>query len=387
MAMAASRIEKIPPYLFARLDRKKQEARKKGVDLVDLSIGDPDLPTPEHIVRRMQEATADPKNHRYPSYEGMFEFRKAVADWYLKRFGVELNPDTEVVALIGSKEGIAHIPWAYLNDGDVALVPSPGYPVYKISTMLAGGIPFIMPLREEHNFLPVREHIPEDVRRKAKIAFLNYPNNPTGAHADDDFYERAVYEARKSDILLCHDAAYSEVTFDGYQGKSILQFDHNKRFSIEFHSLSKTYCMTGWRIGFAVGNSDAIQNLGKLKTNIDSGVFQAIQYAGIEALTGSQESVEAMRTIFARRRDIVVDGLASMGIKVRKPLGTFYIWAKVPAGFTSVEFAEKLIEEKGVVLTPGSGFGDEGEGYFRISTTTSEERIKEGITRLKSMKL
>ena len=318
--MAASRIEKIPPYLFARLDRKKGEARKKGVDVVDLSIGDPDLPTPEHIVRRMQEATADPKNHRYPSYEGMFEFRKAVADWYLKRFSVELNPDTEVVALIGSKEGIAHIPWAYLNDGDVALVPSPGYPVYKISTMLAGGIPFIMPLREEHNFLPVREHIPEDVRRKAKIAFLNYPNNPTGAHADDDFYERAVYEARKSDILLCHDAAYSEVTFDGYQGKSILQFDHNKRFSIEFHSLSKTYCMTGWRIGFAVGNSDAIQNLGKLKTNIDSGVFQAIQYAGIEALTGSQESVEAMRIIFARRRDIVVGGLASLCAKaVRRP--------------------------------------------------------------------
>jgi len=266
-------------------------------------------------------------------------------------------------------------------------VPSPGYPVYKISTLLAGGIPFTMPLREEHDFLPVREHIPEDVRRRAKIAFLNYPNNPTGAHADHEFYERAVYEARKNDILLCHDAAYSEVTFDGHEGKSILQFDHNKRFSIEFHSLSKTYCMTGWRVGFAVGNSDAIQNLGKLKTNIDSGVFQAIQYAAIEALTGSQESVEAMRTIYARRRDIVVDGLVSMGIKVRKPLGTFYIWARVPAGFTSAQFAEKLIEDKGVVLTPGSGFGDEGEGYFRISTTTSEERIKEGIARLKSMEL
>ncbi|MGD0233121.1 MAG: LL-diaminopimelate aminotransferase [Syntrophorhabdales bacterium] len=387
MVMAASRIEKIPPYLFARIDKKKREARSKGVDLVDLTTGDPDLPTPEHIVRKMQEATADPRNHRYPSYEGMFEFRKAVADWYMKRFGVELNPDTEVVALIGSKEGIAHLPWVYLNEGDVALVPSPGYPVYKISTLLAGGIPFTMPLREEHDFLPVREHIPEDVRRRAKIAFLNYPNNPTGAHADHEFYERAVYEARKNDILLCHDAAYSEVTFDGHEGKSILQFDHNKRFSIEFHSLSKTYCMTGWRVGFAVGNSDAIQNLGKLKTNIDSGVFQAIQYAAIEALTGSQESVEAMRTIYARRRDIVVDGLVSMGIKVRKPLGTFYIWARVPAGFTSAQFAEKLIEDKGVVLTPGSGFGDEGEGYFRISTTTSEERIKEGIARLKSMEL
>ena len=387
MVMAASRIEKIPPYIFARIDKKKQEAKKKGIDLVDLTTGDPDLPTPEHIVKRMQEAVADPRNHRYPSYEGMFEFRKAVAEWYMKRFSVELNPDTEVVALIGSKEGIAHIPWVYLNEGDVALVPSPGYPVYKISTLLAGGIPYIMPLREEHDFLPVREHIPEDVRRKAKIAFLNYPNNPTGAHADHEFYERAVYEARKSDILLCHDAAYSELTFDGHQAHSILQFDHNKRFSIEFHSLSKTYCMTGWRVGFAVGNSDAIQNLGKLKTNIDSGVFQAIQYAAVEALTGSQESVEAMRTIYARRRDIVVDGLASVGITVRKPLGTFYIWARVPAGYTSAGFAEKLIEEKGVVLTPGSGFGEEGEGYFRISTTTNEERIKEGLARLKSMTL
>ncbi len=387
MVMAASRIEKIPPYLFARLDKKKKEARKKGVDLVDLTTGDPDLPTPEHIVRKMQEATADPRNHRYPSYEGMLEFRKAVADWYLRRFGVEVNPETEVVALIGSKEGIAHIPWVYLNEGDIALIPSPGYPVYKISTMMAGGVPFIMPLREENDFLPLRERIPEEVRRKAKIAFLNYPNNPTGAHADNEFYERAVYEARKNDILLCHDAAYSEVTFDGHQGKSILQFDRNKRFSIEFHSLSKTYCMTGWRVGFAVGNADAIQNLGKLTTNIDSGVFQAIQYAAIEALTGSQESVETMRTVYARRRDIVVEGLASMGIKVRKPLGTFYIWARVPGRFTSAEFAEKLVEDKGVVLTPGSGFGEEGEGYFRISTTTSEERIKEGIERLKSLQL
>ncbi len=387
MVNPASRIEKIPPYLFARIDKKKEEARKKGLDLVDLSIGDPDLPTPEHIVRKMQEATADPKNHRYPSYQGMFEFRKAVADWYMKRFDVELNPETEVVALIGSKEGIAHVPWVYLDEGDIALIPSPGYPVYKISTLLAGGTPFIMPLRQEHDFLPVREHIPEDVRRKAKIAFLNYPNNPTGAHAEDEFYERAVYEARKSDILLCHDAAYSEVTFDGYQAKSILQFDKNKRYSIEFHSLSKTYCMTGWRIGFAVGNAEAIQNLGKLKTNIDSGVFQAIQYAAIEALTGSQASVDAMKTIYARRRDMVVDGLSSMGIRVRKPLGTFYIWARVPAGFSSAEFCEKAIEEKGVVVTPGSGFGEEGEGYFRISTTTGEEHIKEAIERLKSMKL
>ncbi|MBP1733101.1 MAG: putative aspartate aminotransferase [Deltaproteobacteria bacterium] len=387
MVKQASRIEKIPPYLFARIDKKKEEARKKGLDLVDLSIGDPDLPTPEHIVRKMRDATADPKNHRYPSYEGMFDFRKAVADWYMTRFGVELNPATEVVTLIGSKEGIAHMPWAYLDEGDVALIPSPGYPVYKISTLLAGGAPYMLPLREEHQFLPVLENVPEDVREKAKLIFINYPNNPTGAHADDELYEKAIYGARKYDILICHDAAYSEVTFDGYVAKSILQFDKNKKYCVEFHSLSKTYCMTGWRIGFAVGNAEAIQNLGRLKTNIDSGVFQAIQYAAIEALTGSQESVDAMKTIYARRRDIVIDGLTSMGLRVQKPLGTFYIWARVPAGFSSAEFCEKVIEEKGVVVTPGSGFGDEGEGYFRISTTTSEDRIQEAIKRLKSMKL
>jgi LL-diaminopimelate aminotransferase len=305
----------------------------------------------------------------------------------MRRFGVELNPATEVVTLIGSKEGIAHMPWAYLDEGDVALIPSPGYPVYKISTLLAGGTPYMLPLREEHQFLPVFENVPEDVRSKAKLLFINYPNNPTGAHAEDELYEKAIYGARKYDILICHDAAYSEVTFDGYRAKSILQFDRNKKYCVEFHSLSKTYCMTGWRIGFAVGNAEAIQNLGRLKTNIDSGVFQAIQHAAIEALTGSQESVDAMKTIYARRRDIVIDGLASMGLRVQKPLGTFYVWARVPAGFSSAEFCEKVIEEKGVVVTPGSGFGDEGEGYFRISTTTSEDGIQEAIKRLKSMQL
>ena len=387
MVKQALRIEKIPPYLFARLDKKKEEARKKGLDLVDLSIGDPDLPTPGHIVRKMQEATADPRNHRYPSYEGMFEFRKAVADWYMKRFGIELNPATEVVTLIGSKEGIAHMPWAYLDEGDVALIPSPGYPVYKVTTLLTGGISYMMPLREENGFMPVYDQIPEDVRDKAKILFINYPNNPTGAHATDELYERTISEASKHNILVCHDAAYSEVTFDGYQARSILQFDKEKKYSVEFHSLSKTYCMTGWRIGFAVGNADAIQNLGRLKTNIDSGVFQAVQLAGIEALTGNQDCVENMRTVYGRRRDVVVDGLSSIGIHVRKPLGTFYIWARVPAGYRSADFCEKLIEEKGLVVTPGSGFGDEGEGYFRISTTAAEERIKEAIARLKSMQL
>jgi len=386
MVRPASRVASIPPYLLARIDKKKAEARKKGIDLIDFGVGDPDIPTPQNIIERMKEAVADPKNHRYPSYEGMLEYRKAVAQWYEQRFGVHLDPQTEVVALIGSKEGIAHIPWAYIEDGDIALIPSPGYPVYKITTVLDGGIPYIMPLREENGFLPAFDAIPTSVLDKAKLMFVNYPNNPTGAHADDDFYERTLSLAGKHDILVCHDAAYSEIAYDGYRPRSILEFDKNKVYSVEFHSLSKTYCMTGWRIGFAVGNKDAIANLGKLKTNIDSGVFQAIQYAAIEALTGDQGSVERIRQVFQKRRDIVVDGLASVGINVPKPRATFYIWAKVPKGYTSADFCEKLIEEQGIVVTPGSGFGDEGEGYFRISITIGEDRIAEAIQRLKTVR-
>lgn len=387
MPTPARRVEKIPPYLFARIDKKKSEVRSRGVDLIDFSIGDPDIPTPGHIVKAMQEAVTNPRNHQYPSYEGMPEFRRAVAGWYLKRFGVKLDPDREVVTLIGSKEGIAHFPWAYIEEGATALIPSPGYPVYKITTLLAGGTPYMMPLSEENNFAPAFDRIPDDVLDKAKICFLNYPNNPTGADADDALYRTAIDLAEKKDILICHDAAYSEVTYDGYTAKSILQFDPEKRFSIEFHSLSKTYCMTGWRIGFAVGNSDAIGNLGKLKTNIDSGVFQAIQEAGIAALTGNQESVETMKKIFAHRRDMVVEGLTAIGIKVRRPRATFYIWAHVPGGYTSADFAEKLIEENGIVVTPGSGFGEAGEGYFRISLTAPEDRIEQAIERLKGMRL
>ena len=273
-----------------------------------------------------------------------------------KRFGIDLDPDKEVVALIGSKEGIFHLPWAYLAEGDVALIPSPGYPVYKVTTLLAGGTPYFMPLREENGFYPDLDAIPEGVKEKAKICFVNYPNNPTGAHGDDGLYERVVDLAAKNDILVCHDAAYSEVTYDGYRARSILEFDRDKRYSIEFHSLSKTYCMTGWSIGFAVGNSEAVQNLGKLKTNIDSGVFQAVQEAGIEALTGNQDSVETMKPIFARRRDLFVDGLNSLGINVRKPKATFYIWAHVPKGYTSADFAEMLIEKVGMVSDSGKRF-------------------------------
>jgi LL-diaminopimelate aminotransferase len=387
MPKAAPRVEKIPPYLFARIDKKKSEVRSRGVDLIDFSIGDPDIPTPANIVRKAQEAVANPRNHQYPSYEGMPEFRKAAATWYEKRFGIALDPDKEVVALIGSKEGIFHLPWAYLAEGDVSLIPSPGYPVYKVTTLLTGGTPYFMPLREENDFCPDLDAIPADAKSKAKICFLNYPNNPTGAHGNDELYEKALAMAKKDDILICHDAAYSEVTYDGHIAKSILEFDRDKKYSIEFHSLSKTYCMTGWRIGFAVGNAEAVQNLGKLKTNIDSGVFQAVQEAGIEALTGNQDSVEAMKKTFAQRRDLVVEGLKSIGINVTSPKATFYIWAHVPKGYTSAEFAEMLIEKVGVVVTPGSGFGDEGEGYFRISITTDSGRIKAAIERLKSLQL
>jgi len=386
MVKPASRLEKIPPYLFARIDKKKEEARKKGIDLIDFGIGDPDIPTPANIIEKMKEATENSRNHRYPSYEGMYAFRKAVADWYKKRFSVKLNPDDEVVTLIGSKEGIAHIPWAYVENGDIVLVPSPGYPVYKISTLLAGGTPYIMPLKEENNFLPDLDKIPKDALKKAKLLFINYPNNPTGAHGDDDFFKKVIHIAKEYDILVCHDAAYSEISYDGYQPKSFLEFDPEKKYSIEFHSLSKTYCMTGWRIGFAVGNKDAIYNLGKLKTNIDSGVFQAIQQAGIEALTGDQTSLEELKKRFQKRRDMVVDGLKSLGIHVRKPLATFYIWAKVPKKYKSEEFCERLIEKTGIVVTPGNGFGDEGEGYFRISLTINEKKIKEAMKRLASFK-
>jgi LL-diaminopimelate aminotransferase len=386
MVKPASRIESIPPYLFARIDKKKAEARKKGLDLIDFGVGDPDIPTPQNIIKKMKEAVDDPANHRYPSYEGMYEYRKAVADWYKSRFSVELDPGDEVVALIGSKEGIAHMPWAYIDKDDIALIPSPGYPVYKIMTLFAGGNPYIMPLKEENRFLPDLDGIPANVLKEAKIMFLNYPNNPTGAHADDAFYEHAIWVAKKYDILICHDAAYSEIAYDGYNPRSILEIDKDKKLSVEFHSLSKTYCMTGWRIGFVVGNKEAVTNLGKLKTNIDSGVFQAIQVAAIEALTGDQGSVTEIKKVFQERRDIVVDGLKSIGINVEKPKATFYIWAKVPKGYNSADFCEKLIEEQGIVVTPGSGFGEEGEGYFRISITINKERIAEAIERLKTVR-
>lgn len=383
----AKRIDQIPPYLFAEIDRKKQELRRKGVDLIDLGIGDPDLPTPALIIERLKAASENPKNHRYPSYEGMIEFRTAVAQWYEKRFGLHFDPQTEVLSLIGSKEGIAHIPLAFVNPGDYVLVPSPGYPVYRVSTLFAGGIPHFLPLRKENGFLPNLSEIPKDVAKKAKLLFINYPNNPTSAIAEKSFFEEVVAFAQRYDIIVCHDAAYSEIAFDEYQPHSFLEAEGAKEVGIEFHSLSKTFNMTGWRIGFAVGHAEIVSTLGRVKTNIDSGVFQAIQEAGTEALNHFDTPFPEIISIYQRRRDILVKGLREIGLDVDLPRATFYVWFQVPRGYTSTQFASLLIEKAGIVVTPGNGFGEAGEGYIRMALTVDEKRMKEAIERLKRIKL
>lgn len=382
----AKRIEQIPPYLFAEIDKKRQEMRQKGVDLIDLGIGDPDLPTPKPIIERLKRAAENPKNHRYPSYEGMPEFRTAVAQWYERRFGVRLDPKTEVLSLIGSKEGIAHIPLAFVNPGDYVLVPTPGYPVYPVSTLFAGGIPYFLPLQKKNGFLPNLSEIPREVAEKARLLFINYPNNPTSAIAERSFFEEVVAFARRYQTVVCHDAAYSEVAFDGYQPPSFLEAEGAKEVGIEFHSLSKTFNMTGWRIGFAVGHSDIVSTLGRLKTNIDSGVFQAIQEAGIEALNHFDTPLPEIIKIYERRRDVFVKGLREIGLDVDLPKATFYLWFQVPRGYTSAQFTTLLIEQAGIVATPGNGFGEAGEGYIRMAMTVDEKRLQEAIERLKRIK-
>jgi LL-diaminopimelate aminotransferase len=381
----AQRLKQLPPYLFAQIDRMKQEVKAKGVDIIDLGIGDPDRPTPPHIIERLQKAAADAENHRYPSYEGMLSFRQAVAAWYLKRFGITLNPQDEVVSLIGSKEGIAHIPLAFVNPGERVLVPSPGYPVYKTATIFAGGILEIMPLRRKNGFLPDFSAIPERVFKETRLMFLNYPNNPTSAVAEKSFFAEAIALAKKYNIIICHDAAYSEVAFDGYRPQSFLEVDGAREVSIEFHSLSKTYNMTGWRIGFAVGNKEIVGGLGKIKTNIDSGIFQAVQWAGVEALTGDQRVADAMKGVYQERRDVLVSGLKSAGLDFDVPKATFYVWVCVPKGYTSSACTIHLLEKAGIVTTPGSGFGEEGEGYIRFALTVEKERLKEAVERIKKI--
>ncbi|HZK18853.1 MAG TPA: LL-diaminopimelate aminotransferase, partial [Clostridia bacterium] len=324
-----------------------------------------------------------PANHQYPSSVGLLEFRKAVADWYLNHFDVKLKPDSEVVTLIGSKEGIAHISSCYLNPGDIALVPDPGYPVYAGGTLLAGGEPYYMPLTAENKFLPDLTAIPRDIAEKAKIMFLNYPNNPTGAVANIDFFKEAVDFAKNHNILVCHDNAYGLIAFDGYRPPSFLEAPGAKDVGIEFSSLSKPYNMTGWRIGWAAGNAEAVDAIGRLKSNIDSGAFQAVQEAAIAGLTGNQDVVKDICDVYRRRRDKVVDALNSMGWQLEKPKAAFYIWAPVPPGYTSESFSEMILEKSGVVVTQGNGYGEQGEGFFRISLTIDDERLEEALRRLK----
>jgi LL-diaminopimelate aminotransferase len=385
--MYSDRINALPPYLFAAIDEARDQMIAAGVDVIDLGVGDPDLPTPAHIVEAIKEAVCNPETHHYPSYAGMLEFRKAAAEWCKKYKGIELDPATEVLSLIGSKEAVAHIPIAFVNPGDVVLYTDPGYPVYKIGTLFAGGEPYPLPLKVENKFLPDLDAIPEDVLKKAKLFFFNYPNNPTAATADMKFFNKVVKFCKKHDIIAVHDNAYSQMTYDGYESPSFLTAKGAMDIGIELYSHSKTYNMTGWRLGFAVGNKDLIQGLGKVKSNVDSGVFDAIQIAGIAALRSPQTCVEETNKVYEERRNALVKGLKAMGLEVKPPKATFYVWAPVPEGFTSISFTKLLLEEAGIVATPGIGFGDAGEGYIRFALTKPVERIKEAVERMKKLQI
>ena len=379
----ARRLNKLPPYLFVDINKKIAELRARGEDIISFAIGDPDLPTPSYIIECMCQAAHNPANHRYPETSGLSTLRQAIAEWYERRFGVTLNPDKEILPLIGSKEGIGHMALCFIEPDDIALVPDPSYPVYSMGTIMAGGEPHSMPLKEENDFLPDFEAIPKEVASKAKLMWLNYPNNPTGATADIDFFEKAVYFARQHDNLaVCHDAPYTEVAFEGYQPPSFMQVSGAKEVGVEFHSLSKTYHMTGWRIAMVVGNAEMIDALFRVKSNLDSGIPQAIQQAAIEALRGSQDCIAEHNAILQRRRDKLIKVLAKIGLKARIPKATFYIWAKVPQGYTSIDFTKKLLNEAGIAVTPGIGYGKEGEGYIRFSLTLADNRLEEGVNRL-----
>jgi LL-diaminopimelate aminotransferase len=376
----AKRVESLPPYVFAELDRKIGEKRAAGIDLISLGIGDPESPTPRHIVEVLQEAAEDPTTHQYPSYYGMPALREAIAGWIRDRFGVELNPDTEIQPLIGSKEGIAHLPVAMVDPGDEVLVPDPGYPVFGIGTLLAGGVPVPMPLTAERRFLPDLSAAP--VSMATKILWLNYPSNPTAAVAEPSFFEEAVAFASEHDLLIAHDAAYSELTYDGFTAPSILQVPGGKDVAVEFGSLSKTYNMTGWRVGWVAGNRDVVRALATVKTNIDSGIFNAVQRAAIAALTGPQDTVDEMRAVYQKRRDLVVGTLNSLGWDLEPPRGSIYVWLPTREGMSSAEFCELLLERAQVVLSPGSGYGAGGEGYARISLTVPDDRLAEAMARI-----
>lgn len=380
----ARRVERLPPYLFATISKKIAEQRARGVDVISFGIGDPDLPTPLHVIDALCEAAHDPANHRYPETEGLPEFREAVAAWYERRFGVRVDPSSEVCSLIGSKEGIGHAALCFIDPGDVALVPDPAYPVYAIGTMFAGGETYPLPLDERNGFLPDLDAVPTDVARRARVLWLNYPNNPTGACADLAFFERVVAFARRHDLWVCHDMAYSDVAYDGYRPPSFLEAPGAKDVGVEFNSLSKTYNMTGWRIGMVVGNATLVDALTRVKSNLDSGAPQAIQRMAIAALTGPQDVIEEHNRKYQRRRDRLVPALRRLGLRVTPPKATLYVWAGLPEGTRSIEYAERLLDETGVVVTPGVGYGAAGEGYIRLSLTIPDDRLEEGVRRLEA---
>ena len=378
----ASRVEKIPPYLFVEISRKIAAKRAEGIEVISFGIGDPDLATPAHVVDALRETAGDLPNHRYPESDGLPEFRKATADWYQRRFGISLDPDSEVISLIGAKEGIGHAALCFIEPGDIALVPDPGYPVYSVGTWFAGGECHWMPLKEENGWLPDLDAIPEGVARQAKVMWLNYPNNPTGAVADLGYFEKVVDFAKAYDIAVMHDACYTDVTFDGYRHPSFLEVPGAMDVGVEFHSLSKTYNMTGWRLGMAVGNAEMMNALLVVKSNLDSGVPQAIQYMGIEALNTSDEWIDERNAVYQRRRDKVLDALASIGLETDPPKASLYVWARIPDGYTSGEFAEALLDQCDIVVTPGAGYGPSGEGYIRFSLTIDDEQLEEGLDRI-----
>lgn len=378
----ATRIKTLPPYLFAAIDKMKQAAIARGADIINLGIGDPDLPTPAAIIESLAQAAKNPKHHQYPSYEGMLSFRQAVANWYHRRFAVKLDPADEVLTLIGSKEGIGHIHLAFIDPGDVVLVPSPGYPVYPVGTSFCGGVSHIMPLTKANGFLPDLTAIPKDVARKAKMMWLNSPNNPTSVVMTKDYFKRVVDFAVEHRIIVCHDAAYSEIYYDGKRPASFMEVQGAKDVGVEFHSLSKTYNMTGWRLGFVVGNKEIVAGLGKVKSNLDSGVFEAVQAAGITALGLNDAVTDAIRQTYQARRDTLIPGLKTLGLDVDAPPAAFYVWVTVPKGYTSASFTAHLLENAGIVTTPGNGFGAPGEGYVRMTVCTSKERLSEAVQRM-----
>lgn len=385
-SFAATRLGRIPPYLFAEIDKQVQAKKAAGVDVISLGIGDPDLPTPARVVDALQEAAADSANHQYPSYFGLRELRVAISDWYRGRFGVELDPDREILPTLGSKDGISHAPFAFVDPGEVVLAPEPGYTPYVTGALMAEGEPYLMPLTAENAWLPDLGAIPAEVAARAKLMWLNYPNNPTAAVAERAFLEQAVDFCTSNEIILCHDFPYSEIAFGGYKPLSLLEIPGGKEIGLEFHSVSKTYNMTGWRLGWIAGDAELIRLLGQLKTNIDSGIFQAVQWAAIEALNGGESETRQANEIFYRRHVKVADALNSAGWDLKPPRATFYVWAPVPKGYDSIGFARHVLDQAGVVITPGVGFGEHGEGYFRLSVTAPEARLDEALERLRQLK-